>query len=97
MLKYDLLEQHVRLETAHRRKMMWPALKEENMFILRYVTIACRMIMTMITKIFDNYNGDDNDSEKYDGGDNEHEDDNDIENNSNNYNIIIIIIIIKGK
>ena len=77
MLKYDLLEQHVRLETAHRRKMMWPALKEENMFILRYVTIACRMIMTMITKIFDNYNGDDNnykdnDSEKYDGGDNEH-------------------------
>ena len=55
--------------------MMWPALKEENMFILRYVTIACRMIMTMITKIFDNYNGDDNnytdnDSEKYDGGDN---------------------------
>ena len=71
MLKYDLLEQHVRLETANRRKMMWPALKEENMFILRYVTIACRMIMTMITKTFDNYNGDDNnykgnDSEKYD-------------------------------
>ena len=33
------------------------------------------MIMTMITKIFDNYNGDDNnyndnDNEKYDGGDN---------------------------
>ena len=47
------------------------------------------MIMTMITKIFDNYNGDDNnykdnDSEKYDGGDNEYENDNDIENNNNN-------------
>ena len=75
MLKYDLLEQHVRLETARGRKMTWPPLKEENMLILRYVTKACRMIMTMITKIFDNYNGDDNNytdnnSEKYDGGDN---------------------------
>ena len=59
------------------------------MFILRYVTIACRMIMTMITKMFDNYNGDDNnykdnDNEKFDSGDNEYENDNDIENNNNN-------------
>ena len=49
------------------------------------------MIMTMTTKIFDNYNGDnnnydDNDSEKYDNGDNEYENDNDIENNNNSNN-----------
>ena len=49
------------------------------------------MIMTMITKMFDNYNGDDNnykdnDSEKFDSGDDEYENDNDIENNNNNIN-----------
>lgn len=50
------------------------------------------MIMTMITNIFDNYNGDGNNynvnnSKKYDGGDNDYENDNYIENNNNyNYN-----------
>lgn len=71
------------------------SLKRRKHVYLRYVTIACRMIMTTMTKIitmkiFDNYNDDsynDNDGEKYDGGNNDNDnDDDDIDNNNNNNN-----------